>query len=93
MMPTYLLGAQSQAALASRTVRKVVRGPIGHRSPARECSGSKMYVPLSQDGPNTFAITSFSARLLEISFATSKGLVSQLVPLRSAPSGKVIVIS
>jgi hypothetical protein len=92
-MLTYLLGARNQAILALQTVRAVVRGPIDHRSPAKECSGSKMYAFLSQDGPSTFAITSFSARLLEIPFAISKGVVSQLVPLRSAPSGKVMVIS
>ena len=40
----------------------------------------------------TFAITARSERPLETSLATSIGLVSQLVPLRSDPSGIVIVI-
>lgn len=41
----------------------------------------------------TLAITIRSDRLLETSLAMSIGLVSQLVPLRSEPSGKVTVIS
>lgn len=40
----------------------------------------------------TFAITTRSERLLETSLATSIGLVSQLVPLRSEPSDRVMVM-
>lgn len=42
---------------------------------------------------HTFAITIRSDRLFETSFATSMGVVSQLVPLRSEPSGITIKIS
>jgi hypothetical protein len=42
---------------------------------------------------STLAMTIFSERLFDTCFATSMGLVSQLVPLRSAPSAKVIMIS
>jgi hypothetical protein len=41
----------------------------------------------------TFAMTIRSDRLLDTSLATSIGLVSQLFPLRSDPSGIVMTIS
>jgi len=44
-------------------------------------------------GIRTFAMTTRSARLFDKSFATSKGLVSHVLPFLSDPFGRVTVIS
>lgn len=59
--------------------------PFTYHSSARATRGGQTV--------GTFAITTRSARPLEISFAMSSGLVSQLVPLRFEPSGIVISTS
>jgi hypothetical protein len=93
-MVCYLQGAQNQATLALSTFQAAAQGPKVRHRPMKEHLRFKTQTSQFLDArTSTLAITSFSERLLDISLATSIGLVSQLVPLRSAPSGNVIVIS
>jgi hypothetical protein len=87
-----LLDAQSQEAGVSKDLQEAFPDPKVRHLPTRVRFESAIALG-GRTSRLALAMTTRSDKLLEMSFATSMGLVSQLVPFRTEASGIVMAIS